>query len=84
MRGWKGRNAERDSVEEQRGWIAEADNGHERLQARRQKTDLYPKWADDPDMLYREAKKLSFTPETITRHFLAVFCCHRAPRAGAD
>jgi hypothetical protein len=27
-----------------------------------------PKWADDPDMLYREAKKLSFTPETVTMY----------------
>jgi alkylated DNA repair dioxygenase AlkB len=25
-----------------------------------------PNWADDPEMLYREAKKLSFTPETVT------------------
>jgi alkylated DNA repair dioxygenase AlkB len=25
-----------------------------------------PRWADDPDMLYREAQKLSFTPETVT------------------
>jgi alkylated DNA repair dioxygenase AlkB len=25
-----------------------------------------PNWADDPDALYREAKKLSFTPETVT------------------
>jgi alkylated DNA repair dioxygenase AlkB len=25
-----------------------------------------PRWADDPDALYREAKKLSFTPETVT------------------
>ena len=25
-----------------------------------------PHWADDPDMLYREAKKLSFTAETVT------------------
>jgi alkylated DNA repair dioxygenase AlkB len=24
-----------------------------------------PHWADDPDALYREAKKLSFTPETV-------------------
>jgi alkylated DNA repair dioxygenase AlkB len=27
-----------------------------------------PKWADNPDMLYREAKKLSFTPETVTMY----------------
>ncbi|HEY4740409.1 MAG TPA: alpha-ketoglutarate-dependent dioxygenase AlkB [Candidatus Acidoferrales bacterium] len=27
-----------------------------------------PKWADDPEMLYREAQKLSFTPETVTMY----------------
>jgi alkylated DNA repair dioxygenase AlkB len=27
-----------------------------------------PHWADDPDALYREAKKLSFTPETVTMY----------------
>jgi alkylated DNA repair dioxygenase AlkB len=27
-----------------------------------------PNWADDPDALYREAKKLSFTPETVTMY----------------
>ncbi len=25
----------------------------------------FPHWADDPDMLYRESKKLSFTPELV-------------------
>jgi hypothetical protein len=27
-----------------------------------------PRWADDPDMLYQEAKKLSFTPEVIPQY----------------
>jgi alkylated DNA repair dioxygenase AlkB len=27
-----------------------------------------PRWADDPDALYREAKKLSFTPEVVTMY----------------
>jgi alkylated DNA repair dioxygenase AlkB len=27
---------------------------------------IYIRWADDPDMLYREAQKLSFTPEIVT------------------
>lgn len=27
-----------------------------------------PRWADDPDALYREAKELSFTPETVTMY----------------
>jgi len=27
-----------------------------------------PRWADDPDMLYREARKLSFTPEVVTMY----------------
>ena len=27
-----------------------------------------PRWADDPDALYRDAKKLSFTPETVTMY----------------
>lgn len=27
-----------------------------------------PHWADDPDALYQEAKKLSFTPETVTMY----------------
>jgi len=27
-----------------------------------------PHWADDPDALYREAKKLSFTPENRTMY----------------
>jgi len=27
-----------------------------------------PRWADDPDALFREAKKLSFTPETVTMY----------------
>jgi alkylated DNA repair dioxygenase AlkB len=27
-----------------------------------------PNWADDPDALYRAAKKLSFTPESVTMH----------------
>ena len=27
-----------------------------------------PHWADDPDALYREATKLSFTPETVTMY----------------
>jgi alkylated DNA repair dioxygenase AlkB len=31
-----------------------------------------PGWADDPDMLYREAKKLSFTPEIIPQFGKAV------------
>src|SRR6266446_4337997 len=25
-----------------------------------------PRWADDPEILYREAKKLGFTPEIVT------------------
>jgi alkylated DNA repair dioxygenase AlkB len=31
-----------------------------------------PPWADDPDMLYREAKKLSFTPEIVSQFGKAV------------
>jgi alkylated DNA repair dioxygenase AlkB len=27
-----------------------------------------PKWAADPDILYREARKLSFTPEVVTMY----------------
>jgi hypothetical protein len=27
-----------------------------------------PHWADDPDALFREAKKLSFTPEIVTMY----------------
>lgn len=31
-----------------------------------------PNWADDPEMLYREAKKLSFTPEIVPQFGKAV------------
>ena len=31
-----------------------------------------PNWADDPDMLFREAKKLSFTPEIVPQYGKAV------------
>jgi alkylated DNA repair dioxygenase AlkB len=31
-----------------------------------------PKWADDPDMLFREAKKLAFTPEIVPQFGKAV------------
>lgn len=31
-----------------------------------------PEWADDPDMLFREAKKLSFTPEIVPQYGKAV------------